>query len=145
MLTGKQVRVRYARDRIVLSYLNAADPVWLEVAGRLLELFRGREGRTRGELEVELEETFGSDPSQLVHQGLAKLLEDRCDFEVVSGQPPEQLREAVFRLARERRTHGPGFDRGPVLTEAAATLGLSPADVELGLFADLKSDQQLIR
>src|SRR5437016_5972503 len=143
MLTGKQVRVRYARDRIVPCYLDAADPAWLEAAGKLLELFRGQEGRTRGQLEADLDETFGSDPGQVVHQGLAKLLEDRCDFEVVAGEPPERLREVVFRLAQERRGHSPGFDRGAVLAEAAATLGLELADVERGLFADLKSEQQM--
>lgn len=145
MLTGKQVRVRYARDRIVPCYLNAADPVWLEAAGRLLELFRGREGRTRGELQADLEETFGSDPAQLVHQGLAKLLEDRCEFDVVSGQPPEKVRERVFLLARQRRSEATGFDRQAILTEAATALGLAPADVEIGLFADLKSEQRLVR
>src|SRR5690242_11096709 len=107
MLTGRLVRVRYARDRIVPCYVDASDPAWLEVAERLRDLFRGREGRTRGELEEELKEIFGTDPGQIVHQGLAKLLEDRCDFEVVSGHPPEQLREAVFRAAASRRACGP--------------------------------------
>src|SRR5262249_43587444 len=103
MLTGKLVRVRYARDRIVPCYLGESDPAWLETAERLLALFRGQEGRTRGELEEDVRDAFGDDPSQLVHQGLAKLLEDRCEFEVVSGHPPEQLREAVFRAAAESR------------------------------------------
>ena len=88
MLTGRLVRVRYARDRIVPCYVNVDDPTWREAAGRLVEMFREQEGRTRGALEEDLKETFGDDPSQLVHQGLAKLLEDRCEFEVVSGRPP---------------------------------------------------------
>ena len=100
MLTGKMVRVRYARDRIVPHYLNTADPGWLEVAERLLELFRGQEGRTRGELEEDQREAFGDDPGQLVHQGLVKLLEDRCDFETVSGHPPEELRDKVEEACR---------------------------------------------
>jgi predicted nuclease of restriction endonuclease-like RecB superfamily len=50
MLVGKMVRVRYARDRIVPHYLNVDDPNWRALAERLLELFRGQEGRTRGEL-----------------------------------------------------------------------------------------------
>jgi predicted nuclease of restriction endonuclease-like RecB superfamily len=117
MLTGKMVRVRYARDRILPHYLNAQDPAWLEVAERLLELFRGQEGRTRGELEQDLVDTFGDDPGQLVHQGLAKLLEDRCEFEVVSGHPPEQLRAAAFGAAARARQEGDtvtGPPAGPV-------------------------------
>src|SRR5689334_20416417 len=103
MLTGNMVRVRYARERIVPHYLDVNDPVWRETSERLLELFRGREGRTRGELEDERREAFGDDPGQLVHQGLMKLLEDRCEFEVASEHPPERLREAVFRAAAEER------------------------------------------
>src|SRR3954468_2173243 len=133
MLTGKMVRVRYARDRIVPYYLNSEDETWLEVAERLLELFRGQEGRTRGELEEDLAEAFGDDPGQLVHQGLAKLLEDRCEFEVVSGHPPEKLRAAVFRAAGAYRQSAGGpeglraaFDRSAVLEQVAAELGLTP-------------------
>jgi predicted nuclease of restriction endonuclease-like RecB superfamily len=153
MLTGKLARVRYARDRIIPYYLDVADATWLEVAQRLLELFRVQEGRTRGELEEDQREAFGDDPSQLVHQGLAKLLEDRCEFEVVSGHPPEQLRAAAFRLAAEqRRTEtapalgAPAhFDRAAILQQVAADLGLTPQVVEAGLFADLKSEQRLVQ
>src|SRR3954468_17719841 len=103
MLTGKQVRVRFVRDRVIPYYPDTPDVVWQEQAERLLEVFRGLAGRTRGELEGELDDAFGETTTQLVHQGLAKLLEDRCDFEVQSGHPPDQLREAVFRAATAHR------------------------------------------
>ena len=113
MLTGKMVRVRYARDRIVPHYLDAADPAWQETAERLLELFRGQEGKTRGELEDEQREATGDDPGQLVHQGLAKLLEDRCEFEVAAARPPEELRAAVFAAAARRRKETRHADGSP--------------------------------
>src|SRR5437016_116852 len=125
MLVGKMVQVRYrGPERIEPRYIKAADPGWVEVAERLLELFRGQEGRTRGELEEDLQEAFGDDPSQLVHSGLAKLLEDRCEFEVVSGQPPEKLRATVFRLAAQHRKASSEaqpvpFNRDAVLQQAA--------------------------
>jgi predicted nuclease of restriction endonuclease-like RecB superfamily len=152
MLTGKMVRVRYRRERICPCYIDPDDPVWLEVAQRLLEVFRAARGRTRGELEEELRELFGDDPSQLVHQGLAKLLEDRCEMEVVSGHPPEEIRAAVFGAAARARLAAdtdPGqapspFDREAVFAEAAATLELSCEQVEQGLFADLRSEQRLV-
>jgi predicted nuclease of restriction endonuclease-like RecB superfamily len=153
MLTGKLVRVRYARQRIIPRYLDADDATWAAVADRLLEVFRGQVGRTRGELEEEVREVAGSDPAQIVHQGLAKLLEDRCEFEVVAGHPPEGLREAVFSAAAARRTALASsgrqpletFDRAAVLRQVAAELTLTPEAVEQGLFADLKSEQRLIR
>jgi len=87
MLTGKMVRVRYAKDRIIPHYLDLENPLWHEVAERLLGLFRGQEGRTRGDLEQDQRGLVGDDPGQLVYQGLTKLLEDHCDFETVSGLP----------------------------------------------------------
>src|SRR5947209_6616617 len=151
MLTGKLVRVRHGRYGIAPRYIKVRDATWQTVAEQLLAVFREQVGRTRGELEEDLRETFGSDPAQLVHQGLAKLLEDRCEFEVVSGHPPEQLRNLVFRTAtahRQKMASGPlaeGFDRGPVLREVADQLGLPTETVEQGLFADLKSEQRLIQ
>jgi predicted nuclease of restriction endonuclease-like RecB superfamily len=149
MLTGKMVRVRYARDRIAASYIKAEDPAWQEVAARLIELYRGQEGKTRGELEDDLRDLVGDDPSQLIHQGLAKLLEDRCEFEVVSGQPPDKLRSVVFRRATQHRqaaskTEPVPFDRGVILQQAAGELGLTPEQIDQGLFADLKSEQKLV-
>src|SRR5262249_435046 len=145
--TGKMVRVRYARDRIIPCYLDSADASWQEVAEQLLRLFRKQEGRTRGELEGDVEEAFGDDPSQLVHQGLAKLVEDRCEFEVVSGHPADEVREIVFAAAAKQRKMGEvsTFDRLTVLEQVANTLGLSAEQVDRGLFADLKSEQRLMQ
>lgn len=161
MLTGKMVAVRYARDRIIPRYIDITDPGWIEVSERLLMLFRGQDGRTRGELEEEQSELFDEGPNQIIHQGLAKLLEDRCDFEVVSGHPPEEIRAVVFRSAARHRlapADPPAgepaalaagwktpFDRDAVLREAANELSLTPETVEQGLFADLKSEQRLVR
>ncbi len=147
MLTGKLVRVRYARERIVPYFIDPGDEQWRLAAEQLLALYREFAGRTRGELEEEIAATFGDEPGTLVHQGLAKLLEDRCEFDVVSGHPPEQVRAAVFReAARARQAEGPGgFDREAVLLAAGRQLGMAVEDVERGLFADLKTEQKLIR
>jgi predicted nuclease of restriction endonuclease-like RecB superfamily len=153
MLTGKMVRVRYAKDRIIPYYLDVQDESWRLLAEQMIELFRGQVERTRGELEEDITETFGDEASTLVHQGLAKLLEDRCEFEVEAGHPPDELRAVVFRAATEhRQTPATAdslapvtFDRDAVLQRAATHLGLTAEQVERGLFADLKSAQKLIR
>lgn len=150
MLTGKQVRVRYARDRIVPYYLDVRDESWQAVAEQLLEIYRSMQGASRGELEDLISETFGEE-STLVHQGLAKLLEDRCEFEVVAGQPPEMLRREVFEAAAAYRQsergdaeRGNKFPREEILHEVASRLGISVEEIERGLFADLKSEQKMI-
>jgi len=120
---------------------------------------------------------MGNDPAQLAHQGLAKLLEDRCEFEVISGHPPEQLRDSVFTAAaalrgssvgwvESSRPTGPDavgledsthpttlslshsltrFDRDAVLQKVSQALEMTPEAIDQGLFADLKSEQRLIR
>jgi uncharacterized protein len=163
MLTGKMVRVRHARDRILASYIDTDSANWLEAAEQMLELFRGQEGRSRGELEQDIEEAFGDDPAQLVNQGLVKLLEDRCEFEVVSGHPPEELRRAVFRAATLHRTQASGvsndpgfsspgslltslaFDRDAVMKAVADSLGLTVEEIDRSMFADLRTEQHLIK
>ncbi len=149
MLTGKMVRVRYARDRVVPYFIDPGDESWRLAAETLLDLYRAQIGQTRGELEQDLADIIGDDPSTLVHQGLAKLLEDRCEFEVVAGHPPEQLRAAVFQTAAlVRQSDDPadaiGFDRAAVLARVAERLSLPAEEVERGMFADLKSEQRLI-
>ncbi|HYV39617.1 MAG TPA: DUF790 family protein [Gemmataceae bacterium] len=151
MLTGKLVRVRYSRNKVVPIWLDTAEPQWLDAAEQLLTIFRDHSGRTHGELDELVDEEFGDLPDQLIYRGLAKLLEDRCEFEVESALPPDQIREAVFRagavqrLALNDAEARPVFDRAAVLAQVAATLSLTSGQVEQGLFADLKSGQRLIR
>src|SRR3954453_12897087 len=109
MLTGKLVRVRHHRNRLIPIYLHVDERDWREIAAHLLEVYRTLTGRTRGEAEEELRETVGDNPTQVVHQGLAKLLEDRCEFEVDSDLAPDELREKVFLAAADLRKTGAGF------------------------------------
>ncbi len=148
MLTGKQVRVRFARDSLVPQYLDARDPQWLDVAEQLLGVFRSSQGAARGQLETEIDDLFGDLPQPLIHNGLAKLLEDRCEFEVQSGLPPDVVREAAFRAAARKRhdtleTFGQSFSRDEIVRVVADELKSDAATIEASLFADLKSEQRL--
>lgn len=148
MLTGKMVRVRYARDHIIPWYLDATDPQWLQVAEQLLGIFRTSRNATRGQLEEEIDDLFGDLPQPLIHQGLAKLLEDRCEFEVQSSLPPDAVREAAFlAAARARQTLleqiGQSFSRDAILQDVAQQLQTEVPHIEASLFADLKSEQRL--
>ena len=148
MLTGKLVRVRFARDHIVPQYLDVADLQWLDVAEQLLGIFRASNGSTRGQLEEEIDDLFGDLPQPLIHNGLAKLLEDRCEFEVQSSLPPEEVREAVFIAAAKKRQAvleeiGQSFSRTEIIQSIATDLKSDAEQVEASLFADLKSEQRL--
>jgi predicted nuclease of restriction endonuclease-like RecB superfamily len=145
MLTGTQVRVRFVKQRVIPLYLSPDDSSWLEIAERLLDQFRGREGTTRGALADETDALFGGAPNQPVYQGLARLLEERCEFAVQACDEPEEVRRQTFEAAARRRREGVGFERGTILEEVGRRLRHTPDDIDQSLFADLKSEQKLVR
>lgn len=144
MLTGKLVRVRYHKNRLIPAFIDVDAPEWREAAEHLLEVFRELKGKSRVEIEEEVRETIGDHPAQLVQQGLAKLLEDRCEFEVNSEFEPEQLRNQVFLAAAAARTGARSFDRAAVLDRVAKEIGTTSELLDQGLFADLKSEQRCV-
>ena len=156
MLTGDLVRVKTAKQRVIPLYIDRKAANWLEAAESLLLLYREGAGMTRAELEAEIDELFGGGgKANLVVRGLAKVIEDRSDFEVVSDVPPEEIREKVFTAAAEYRRKlrhggaGPGqravFHREEVLSGVAQELGLDPEAMTSSLFADLRDENRLLR
>jgi uncharacterized protein len=151
MLTGTLVRVRFSKQRIIPLYLKRDDPQWLEVAESLLLIFREAVGRTRGEIETEIDELVGEGLATLAHRGLAKMVEDRAEFEVVADVPPEALREKIFSAAAEQRktlrasgqARSP-FRRDAVLEAVAEELKLKPEQVAAAMFADLRDENRLL-
>jgi len=149
MLTGKLVRVRHAKNKLVPLYIEPSDESLIALAEQLLLAYRSSPGRTRGEIAEDLTDFIPEGPRGLLPAGLAKLLEDRCEFEVEAEYPPGELREAAFKAAALARAEaaraGVPFDREAVLKEVASSLSptLSPELVERSLFADLKNEQRV--
>ncbi len=151
MLTGNLVRVRFSKQRAIPLYLDRSDPQWLEVAESLLLIFREGVGRTRGEIDSEIDELLGEGLATLAHRGLAKILEDRAEFEVVADIPPDSLREKVFTAAAAQRksliTSGQAknpFRRDAVLEAVASELKITPEQVAAAMFADLRDENRLL-
>lgn len=149
MLTGKLIRVRHAKNRLVPLYVEPDDSGLRGLAEQILLAYRSGPGRTRGEIADDLTDLIPEGPRGLLPAGLAKLLEDRCEFEVAAEHPPEELRAAAFRAAAIHRAAaaqaGIPFDRDAVLAEIAAQLSLTltPEQVDRSLFADLKDEQRV--
>jgi uncharacterized protein len=156
MLTGDLVRARTTKQRVIPIYLDRTAEPWLEAAESLLLLFREGTGMTRGQIESEIDELFGGGgKATQVYRGLAKVLEDRAEFEVVSDVPPEEVREKVFtaaadyrlqmRAARAAPAHRTAFRRDEIIKAVAADLNLEPEAVMKALFADLRDENRLLR
>jgi predicted nuclease of restriction endonuclease-like RecB superfamily len=156
MLTGDLVRVKTVKQRVIPLYINRNDQRWLEAAESLLLLYREGTGMTRGQIETEVDELFGGGgKATQVYRGLAKVLEDRAEFEVVADVPPEEVREKVFTAAAlhrkelRARLRQPGqraqFERDAILAAVAAELKLAREAVAAALFADLRDENRLLR
>ncbi len=156
MLTGDLVRVKTSKQRVIPLYIDRNAAHWLETAESLLLLFREGVGMTRAEIEGEIDELFGGGgKATQVYRGLAKVIEDRSEFEVVADVPPDEIREKVFTAAAEYRRKlrdggaGPGqraiFQREQVLGTVAQELGLEPEAMANSLFADLRDENRLLR
>jgi predicted nuclease of restriction endonuclease-like RecB superfamily len=152
MLTGNLVLVKTSKERVAPQFLERDNPRWLEAAESLLLIFRGAVGQSRGQISEEVETLIGEGGGfeLLVHRGLAKLLEDRAHFEVVSEVSPEAVRERVFTAASEARCamHASRqrvpFNREGVLEKVGKSFGLEPTQVDAALFADLKDENRMI-
>lgn len=166
MLTGDLLRVKISKERVLPLYLPRDSSQWLEAAESLLAIFREGVGQTRGEIEGEIDELFGSGgKATLVHRGLAKVLEDGAEFEVVADVPPDVIRGKVFAAAAaHRRDLGqshpplhegdslpaggrpqrPAFRRDVVLEAVAAELGVEPQTLVDGMFADLRDENRML-
>jgi hypothetical protein len=123
-----------------------ADEDYLRVAANLRLLFGQHAGRTRGALAESLRNYEGDRLDYPVIRGLAAVLEQECTFGSDPPVKPSDLRQALFQ-------HGPVTHkqdlfttqtRAELVTEVAARLGLSAAQIETALFADLAEEQILL-
>jgi len=125
--TGKLIRVRYSRNRLIPQYLDVEDSQVKLLAEQLIALFTASIGQPRGQLEAEAEEAFG-DLMQRKSIRARQAAGDRCDFEALR----VIHRRSCARLCLARRSSsarkvreeiGALFQREAVLDEVAGRLG----------------------
>ncbi len=147
MLTSELVRVRREGEYIVPRYIRRQDrPRLLALGEALIGALGEKLGERREEVSLALAAVPHGPRDRLVVQGLTKLLFDRCELVASEGIDPASVRDAVFRVAAERRRAlGPTerFDRAAVVAAAADRLGVAPAAVGERLFADLRKNERL--
>jgi predicted nuclease of restriction endonuclease-like RecB superfamily len=104
-------------------------------------------GRTREELETALSAAPAAPREHRLRDGLAKLIEDRCEFDAGEDADPEAVRRDVFMRASATRaalTATERFDRSSVLAEVARARDTSADEIERALFADLRGSHVLV-
>jgi len=114
------------------------------VAAELLAAAAAHVGRTREDLQLAFASIDVGPREYRLKDGLAKLVEDRCEFAAGDGVDAASVRHDVFAHASAVRAAleaADRFDRGAVLASVAAERGTSPEVLERTLFADLRGAQ----
>lgn len=152
MLTADLIRprIRIQGNEVLTEPLPQTDLIGRRTAAELIQLFRAHLNRPRRELAAALEEYEGDRLDYPILRGFAKVLSDAATFANEPAIDPTDLRTALFTRAAER---GPIVDRADllhppmreaVLREVAESFGLTPAEVERTIHADLPEEQLLV-
>ena len=147
MLKSELIRARLVMqgDQVWTRPLPA-DYHYLTIANELGALFSKYTGRSRGELYAALRDYEGDSLDYPVIRGLASVLEARCAFSNEPPAKPADMRMALFQ--RGPVTIRPDLfvrtTRNQAVAEVASQRGLTIAQVEAALFADLIEEQVLL-
>jgi predicted nuclease of restriction endonuclease-like RecB superfamily len=132
-------------DKILPRLLKTNDANYLRDAGVLVEIFEEFVGRTRGELERELEEYVGTGTDYRILRGFIKLLVDRSEFETASIAEPIEIRQKVFLEAGKFQPVLPDSkQKSEILTTVADEFQTDADTVFANLYSDLSARQKLI-
>ena len=143
MLTAGLIRVRTHKKTITPSFLKSDAPKVVDVARELLELYvrAVSETWTREDLEGAVKQISGDRTDHKVIKGLARVIEDTCEFSTESEVPPGELRAKLFAMVAANPTRAAAR---AAYSEAAVSYGLSVEQVKEALYSDRKQEQRVI-
>ena len=134
MLTKDLLRVSRAGGGYYPQFASDADE---DLAARVLGVFQGHVGDTRGELQAALTDLETDATDFKLVRGFAALLERDARFAVDATIDPQRARRAAYEAGESVGVTGPDADgRSEALRQAAETLRTDPETVEAALFAD---------
>jgi predicted nuclease of restriction endonuclease-like RecB superfamily len=149
VLPPELTRARKREGKLSVSALSPAERARAaEIAQTLLGVTQAAQGLSRDEVEAAWAAVPAAAKERKLLLALTHLVEARSEFTSPSGADCEAVRRAVFERAAARRAELPAGEyllRESVLSEVAAELGRTAAELEETLYADLRSAQRLER
>mgnify|MGYP002761199418 FL=1 len=151
MLTADLARSRTDGDTVTPLFVDPADDQYQQTAAELIDIFTDHLGEPKGELEATIDELTIADTDYKIVQGLAKLLQDECEFDVVAPVDPQEIRRRLFEKANDSypvvRQPTLGDDTQPldIYSNVADRLGISLEECYKGMYADLDENKRLVR
>jgi predicted nuclease of restriction endonuclease-like RecB superfamily len=132
-------------NKITPRLLKTHDAGYLRDANVLIKIFEEFTGKTRGELERELEEYVGTGTDYRILRGFIKLLSDRSEFETASIAEPVEIRRKVFLEAGKFQPVLPDSkQKSEILQTVADEFQTDSETVFANLYSDLSAQQKLI-
>jgi predicted nuclease of restriction endonuclease-like RecB superfamily len=146
MLTSELAMNLRRGDKIFPRLLRTNDQIYLRDAEVLIEIYEEFIGKTRGELERELDEYVGTGTDYRILRGFIKLLQDRSEFETASVAEPSEIRQKVFLEAGKFQPVLPDSEQKiEVLKTVAEKFQTDQKTIFANLYADLSAQQKLIK
>jgi hypothetical protein len=143
------VRVRKRNGVLTLAKESAEARARARVlAEEVLLVIASHLQQTRIVVEDALSDVASAPQEKKLLSALKKLALDDSAFDGNAALDAPALRRAVFSRAvsaREQLAIGARFERGGVVAEVAAELGMSPEALESGLYSDLRSAERLLK
>ncbi|WP_424357084.1 DUF790 family protein [Methanocella sp. MCL-LM] len=143
MLSSDLLVARVRGDTITPAFIPPEGD-HLELAGDIISIFEDHTGKKLGELYGILEEMEEQGFDYRLVRGMVALLERRCDFSIDAAVEPAVARRSAFEAAANAFPVIGSENRKALLGQVASKLGISPADMERSLYADLE-DEMLIK
>lgn len=151
MLTANLARSRTTDEEIRPLFIDPTDEPYRETAQELIQLFEAHLDESKGDLEDAIDELTVADTDYKIVQGLAKLLKDEYEFEVVASVDPREIRQRLFEKANARGpivrqpTLGEDTQSLDVYSGIANELGISLEECYRGMYADLEDNKRLVQ
>ncbi|KYH24238.1 hypothetical protein HAPAU_37090 [Halalkalicoccus paucihalophilus] len=131
--------------------IDPDDQRYRKTARELIVLFEAHLDEPQGDLEDAIDELTVADTDYKIVQGLAKLLKDECEFEIVVPVEPREIRRQLFERANaqypivRQPTLGEDTQKLEVYSGVADSLGISLEECYRGMYADLEDNKRLVR
>jgi len=151
VLTANLARSRTTGETVTPLFIDPEEERYRKTARELIRLFQEHLGDPKGDLEAAIDELTVADTDYKIVQGLAKLLQDECEFEMVAPAEPREIRRQLFEKANERYpivrqpTLGEDTQKLEVYSAVADELGISLEECYRGMYADLEDNKRLVR
>jgi len=151
VLTADLARSRTTDETVTPLFIDPDEERYRKTARGLIQLFEDHLDESKGELEDAIDELTVADTDYKIVQGLAKLLKDECEFEIVATVEPREIRQRLFEKANDRYpivrqpTLGEDTQKLEVYSAVADDLELSLEECYRGMYADLDDNKRLVR